>query len=163
MNQQPKDSRPPTRLIALIVTGLLAACEADVSSSRPLAGQRVGTASSAVSTSAVTYAGDELRTGWYNDEAALDPATVGGGSFGQLFSTSISGQVYAQPLVSQGTLLVVTEANTIYGLNAVTGAQNWSRTLGAPFGGASPFCFRARLERGLIYEIHLMERCRLAC
>jgi hypothetical protein len=128
------------RAVALVWIGVLSACMTDASSSRLPADERLGRVSSAVSASAVTYAGDELRTGWYDDEAALDPATVGGGSFGQLFSTNITGQVYAQPLVSQGTLFVATEANTIYGLNATTGAQIWSRTLGAPFSSTDIGC-----------------------
>src|SRR5215469_218087 len=66
--------------------------------------ETTGQVTSALSTTSVTFAGDELRTGWYSDEAALAPSVVGGSSFGQLFATSISGQVYAQPLVSNGTL-----------------------------------------------------------
>jgi outer membrane protein assembly factor BamB len=54
---------------------------------------------------------------------------VGGGSFGPLFTTNISGQAYAQPLVSQGALFIATENNVIYGLDPSTGRQLWSRTL----------------------------------
>jgi hypothetical protein len=85
--------------------------------------------SSALSTTSVTYAGDELRTGWYSDEGALAPSVVSGPNFSQLFSTSISGQVYGQPLVSNGTLFIATENNVIYGLDATSGRQIWSRTL----------------------------------
>jgi len=35
--------------------------------------------------------------------------------------------VYAQPLVSQGTVLVTTEDDNIYGFNEQTGALQWSR------------------------------------
>ena len=91
--------------------------------------ESIGRSAVALSTTSVTYAGDELRTGWYSDEAALAPSVVGGAGFGQLFTTSISGQVYAQPLVSQGTLFVATENNVIYGLDPATGRQLWSRTL----------------------------------
>ncbi len=75
---------------------------------------------------------DLLRTGWYPDESALSPQTVEGGSFGQLFNSSVNGEVLAQPLVSNNTLLVATESNYVYGLAPRTGAPLWSNYLGAP-------------------------------
>src|SRR2546423_8670989 len=90
---------------------------------------------------AVTTIGkDGQRTGWYPDQASLTPSLVSGGTFGQSFSTPIDGQVYAQPLVSSGTLLVATETNNIYGLDPVTGAQKWTRNLGTPFNPADLTC-----------------------
>ena len=81
-----------------------------------------------------TTANDNLRTGWYSDQANLSPSQVSSTNFGQLFSTAIDGQVYAQPLVSQGTLLVVTETNHVYGLDPVKGTLKWTRgDLGIPF------------------------------
>ena len=47
----------------------------------------------------VTNADDDLRTGWYPDEASLTPQLVSGGTFGQLWSADVDGQVYAQPLL----------------------------------------------------------------
>jgi hypothetical protein len=76
----------------------------------------VGTQANSLSTTSVTAAGDELRSGWYSDEPELSPSIVGGSGFGQLFSTAVDGQVYAQPLVWNGTLLVATETNHVYGL-----------------------------------------------
>jgi iron transport multicopper oxidase len=81
----------------------------------------------------VTASNDALRTGWYPDEPNLDPATVAGGKFGQIFETPIQGQVYAQPLVADGTLLVVTEKDWAYGLDPVTGAVKWEKQVGDPF------------------------------
>lgn len=81
----------------------------------------------------VTASNDALRTGWYPDEPKLDPATVAGGKFGQIFETPVQGQVYAQPLVADGTLLVVTETDRAYGLDPVTGAVKWERQMGEPF------------------------------
>jgi Abnormal spindle-like microcephaly-assoc'd, ASPM-SPD-2-Hydin/Protein of unknown function (DUF1573) len=78
----------------------------------------------------VTYAGDDKRTGWYKDQPLLDPATVGGSGFGKLFDTAINGQVYAQPLVSNGILFVATETNWIYGLDPLTGDIKWARNTG---------------------------------
>ena len=65
---------------------------------------------------------DALRTGWYADEPLLDPALVGSSSFGPLFDAPVDGQVYAQPLYVNGALLVATETNHVYALDAATGA-----------------------------------------
>ncbi len=73
---------------------------------------------------------DLLRTGWYPDESALSPQVVEGGSFGQLFNASVNGEVIAQPLVANNTLLVATESNYVYGLDPRSGAQLWSDYLG---------------------------------
>lgn len=81
----------------------------------------------------VTASNDALRTSWYPDEPGLSPAVVAGGSFGQIFETPVQGQVYAQPLVSDGTLLVVTEDDWVYGLDPQSGAVKWSKEVGTPF------------------------------
>jgi hypothetical protein len=87
-----------------------------------------------------TVANDQLRTGWYSNQTNLSPDLVSGGTFGKLFAANVDGQVYAQPLVSQGTLLIVTETNNIYGLDPVTGAQKWTRNLGVPFNPSAVSC-----------------------
>ncbi|MEA2428801.1 MAG: hypothetical protein QOF37_2429, partial [Thermoleophilaceae bacterium] len=92
------------------------------------------------SAAAVTYANDSLRTGWYPDQGSLTPQLVTGGSFGQLFSTQLTGQVYGQPLVSNDTAFVGTEANWIYGLNPRTGAIKWQRNVGTPWNAADLSC-----------------------
>jgi hypothetical protein len=78
----------------------------------------------------VTISQDQLRTGWDPKEPALSPSIVTGPTFGQLFSTAVDGQVYAQPLAIGGNLLVATETNHVYSLNAETGAINWQFSLG---------------------------------
>jgi len=86
---------------------------------------------------AVTQAGDEARTGWYPDQPGLDPAIVGGSNFGRIFKTTLpltpGEQVLAQPLVWNGKILVATESNNLYVLDAVTGAITASRALGAAY------------------------------
>jgi hypothetical protein len=62
-------------------------------------------AATAVAAEPITASNDALRTSWYPDEPALSPANVAGGNFGQVFEVPVQGQVYAQPLVSGGTLL----------------------------------------------------------
>ena len=88
----------------------------------------------------LTGAADTLRTGWYNNEPGLSPVVVGGSSFGQLFSTAITGQVYAQPLVASNTLLVATETNDVYGIDPATGAIRWHRNYGVPWNPADIGC-----------------------
>jgi hypothetical protein len=82
----------------------------------------------------VTGAADDLRTGWYPDEPSLTPALVEGGSFKQAFDQVLpgQGQIYAQPLVADNTLLVVTEDDRAFGLNPVTGDIRWEREFGTP-------------------------------
>ena len=92
------------------------------------------------SASGVTNSGDDLRTGWYPESSALSPGLVGGASFGQLWSTAVSGQVYTQPLLSNGTLLVATESNAVYGLDPASGAVKWSKGLGTPWNAADIGC-----------------------
>jgi outer membrane protein assembly factor BamB len=95
--------------------------------------ERLGRLTMGLSTTSVTQGGDELRSSWYSDEPNLSPSIVGGSSFGQLFSTAVDGQVYAQPLVWNGTLLIATETNHVYGMDAATGAIRWTQSLGTPF------------------------------
>jgi hypothetical protein len=81
----------------------------------------------------VTASLNKLRTGWDPGEPKLSPSVVGGGTFNRVFSTAVNGQVYAQPIVVGSTLIVATENDWVYGLNAATGAVKWSRSLGTPY------------------------------
>jgi hypothetical protein len=74
-----------------------------------------------------TVSVDNARTGWDQHEPGLSPADVSDPSFGQIFSTTVDGQVFAQPLVAGGMLVVATENNKVYGLNPQTGAIQWTR------------------------------------
>jgi outer membrane protein OmpA-like peptidoglycan-associated protein len=73
---------------------------------------------------------DNSSTGWYPNEPLLSPSNVTGGNFGELFDTQLNGEVYAQPLVSQTTVLAVTENDYAYGLNSTTGAIKWQHNFG---------------------------------
>jgi hypothetical protein len=83
----------------------------------------------------ITYGHDDLRDDWYPEQSSLTPQLVSGGTFGQLWSTSVDGQVYAQPLFDNGNVLVATENNKVYLLNAATGATVWPQplNLGTPW------------------------------
>jgi hypothetical protein len=88
----------------------------------------------------LTNSDNNFRNGWYPDEGALSPANVTGGRFGKLFGAPVDGQVYAQPVVSNGTLLVATENNKVYGLDPHTGTKQWERALGTPFRASDNGC-----------------------
>ncbi len=75
---------------------------------------------------------DSSVTGWYPNEPKLSPANVTSGDFGEIFDTQLIGQIYAQPLVSQPTVLAVTENDYAYGLNSTTGAIEWQDSFGTP-------------------------------
>ena len=50
-----------------------------------------------------------------------------------MWNPHVTGQVYAQPVVENGTVVTVTESNDIYGLDETSGAQKWHRQVGVPF------------------------------
>ncbi len=87
-----------------------------------------------------TVGRDTLRTSWDRAEPDLAPGTITSGTFGELFSTQLVGQVYAQPLVIGRTVVAATEENWVYGLDAVTGAVRWSRQLGPAWPAATTGC-----------------------
>src|SRR5437879_6525130 len=57
------------------------------------------------SVNVLTYHGDLASTGLNANETQLTPANVKVGSFRKLFTTSVDGQVYAEPLVDTGITL----------------------------------------------------------
>ena len=89
-----------------------------------------------------TYHNDNYRTGWNNAEPTLTPAKVSGGSFNLLESVALDDQVDAQPLVvanqtitGQGThnvVYVATESDSIYAIDATSGAVLLQVSLGSP-------------------------------
>jgi outer membrane protein assembly factor BamB len=88
----------------------------------------------------ITMSRDNLRTGWDPYEPNLTPSTVSSTSFGKLFATKVQGQVYAQPLVVGNTVLVGTEDNWAYGLNASTGTIIWQHQLGKTWPASAIGC-----------------------
>ena len=87
-----------------------------------------------------TVSVDSLRTGWDPNEPALAPAQVSSSDFGQQFSTAVDGQVYAQPLVADKTVVAATENAKAYGLDPATGKINWTRNLGTPWPASAIGC-----------------------
>ncbi|WP_159012206.1 choice-of-anchor D domain-containing protein [Streptomyces sp. NRRL F-5123] len=92
--------------------------------------------------SETTGSQDDLRTGWDQVEPDLGPSDVRSSSFGQLWKApaQLDGQIYAQPLVVGGTVVVVTENNVAYGLDRTTGAVQWKRTFGPAWPASTLNC-----------------------
>jgi hypothetical protein len=91
-------------------------------------------------TAVTTYHYDNLRTGWNQNETTL-AATSFPNDFGLLQTVTLDDQVDAQPLVvpslniaggTHDVVYVVTESNTVYAIDASTGAILVQRNLGPP-------------------------------
>ncbi|HTT54687.1 MAG TPA: PQQ-binding-like beta-propeller repeat protein [Streptosporangiaceae bacterium] len=96
-----------------------------------------------------TASQNNLRDGWDPTETHLTPAVLRSGAFHRVFSTAVSGQVYAQPVVAGKTLIVATENDWVYGLNQASGAIEWSRKLGTPWPMSSSPCSTAMPNVGV--------------
>ncbi len=93
-------------------------------------------------TSVLTYHNDVGRTGQNLAETILTPNNVNSSTFGKLFQATLDGVVDAQPLyvpnvpmTNQGThnvLIVATENDSLYALDADTGVQLWKASLLGP-------------------------------
>jgi outer membrane protein assembly factor BamB len=83
------------------------------------------------------YAVLGATTGWstYQHDAArngADPDTPSVTGVAASWNTQLDGQLYAQPLVSGNVVYAATENNTVYALDASTGAVMWQQHLAAP-------------------------------
>jgi hypothetical protein len=85
-----------------------------------------------------TYHYDNSRQGLNAQETILTPANVNATSFGKLGFYQVDGKVDAQPLYVGGlpvqtqitnVLYVATEHDSVYALNAATGAQIWKTSV----------------------------------
>jgi PQQ enzyme repeat len=88
-----------------------------------------------------TYHNNALRTGWNAAEKSLTSSVVGGFTFGLLHQVALDDQVDAQPLLVTGlsiggakhdVVYVATEGNTIYAIDASSGAILVRANLGTP-------------------------------
>src|SRR5580704_14221784 len=97
----------------------------------------------ASATDVLTHHNDAGRTGAVLDETVLSPATLKTRHFGKLFSLTVDGQIYAQPLVVTGlempdksthnVVFVATMRNMVYAFDADRGDLKpyWAVPLGA--------------------------------
>ena len=106
----------------------------------------------------LTYHNDVRRTGQNLAETILTTSNVNSAAFGKIFQSTLDGAVDAQPLYvagvsipSQGThnvLIVATENDSLYALDADTGAQLWKVTLLASGETAVEIWGSGRARRG---------------
>jgi Bacterial Ig-like domain (group 3)/MBG domain (YGX type)/PQQ enzyme repeat len=84
---------------------------------------------------------DNARSGANLQETILTPANVNSAGFGKLFTVHTDGEIYAQPLlvsnlaIAGGThnvVFVASMLNTVYALDADTGATLWTQNFGSP-------------------------------
>ena len=84
---------------------------------------------------------DTSRTGANLQELILNPANVNATNFGKLWTFHTDGEIYAQPLYvsnlaiaggMHNVVFVASMLNTVYALDADTGAQLWSQNFGSP-------------------------------
>lgn len=99
-----------------------------------------------LSTNVLTWHNDLARTGLNDTETQLTPADVNVSSFGKLFSYTVDGQVYAEPLYvsslaipgkgTRNVVFVATENNNVYAFDADSpsgsGGMLWKVNLGTP-------------------------------
>jgi hypothetical protein len=91
----------------------------------------------------LSYHNDDFRDGAFTGETTLTPLNVNSSLFGKLFTYTVDGQIYAQPLylpqltingVKHNVVFVATEGNTVFAFDA-NGLQStplWSVNLGTP-------------------------------
>lgn len=80
-----------------------------------------------------TYHNDNLRTGYLPDQA--DP-----GRLKSAWKAKLDGAVYAEPLVVHNHVIVATEGDSLYSLDAATGKVLWHTKVGTPVDQATLPC-----------------------
>ncbi len=113
----------------LLVTAL-AGCDADPVVPAPAPSERTVDGSPAGSAPVgpadwPTYHRDQARSG-------VAPGFPAPGTVHQAWRSRLDGAVYGQPLVIGDTLFAATEHDTVYALDAATGATRWSTHVGEP-------------------------------
>ena len=94
-----------------------------------------------------TFHYDNARTGQNTQETVLTPENVNVNQFGKLFTISVDGFVYAQPLYMAGVqniaggthnvLYIATEHDSVFALDADTGAILWQTKFINPSSGVT--------------------------
>src|ERR1700730_12224713 len=95
--------------------------------------------------SVTTYHNDNSRTGQNTQETTLTPANVNSAQFGKLFTVTVDGIVFAQPLylsnvtisgATHNVLYAATTHDSVYAIDADSGRVYWQESL-IPAGGST--------------------------
>jgi hypothetical protein len=104
----------------------------------------------------LTHHNDNLRSGANLRETLLSPGNVNAARFGKLFSRSVDGYIYAQPLVvdldDHNVVYVATEHNSVYAFEAddpAAAAPLWHVHLGTPVSTSEYTCLDLNPEDGI--------------
>jgi outer membrane protein assembly factor BamB len=120
---------PPLRCAAPLLAVVLAACGATASPAARPPAATPGTALPAAATATAawtTYHADGSRSG-------VDTTSPPMGMPQVLWrSPALDGDVYAEPLLAGGHVIVATEGDSLYSLDSRTGAVTWQAHLGTP-------------------------------
>ena len=118
-----------------------AALPAEASVVTPDASQNAISEASAAKINVITYHNDTRRTGWNSSETSLTPSAVSGSTFGLLEQVTLDDQVDAEPLLvpsltiggsTHDVVYVATESNSVYAIDASSGAILLHVNLGTP-------------------------------
>jgi len=110
-----------------------------------------------------THRNDNSRTGQNLNETTLTTSNVSSGSFGKLFTRSVDGQIYAQPLYvsnlkignkTRNVVYVATESNNVYAFDAddpTASTPLWQMNLGTPVPDTdvAPYCIDIQPQVGV--------------
>ncbi len=136
--------------IALVFTAAAVLTRCGGMAAGPSSGTSPSGSSSGQSLQSVTtYHNDGARTGLNPQETTLSPANVNSGQFGRLYSFSVDGQIYAQPLYLPGVsiggttynvIFVATEHDSVYAFDAdgKTTTPLWHQSFINPAAGVTP-------------------------
>ncbi len=115
-----------------------AVVQASTVSVPPVVHASLGDAAALGGADVLTAHNDAARTGWNSRETRLTVANVNARSFGKLFDVHVDGQVFAQPLIVAGVdvpgrgrrnlLLIATEHDSVYAVDADSGRLYWKHT-----------------------------------
>jgi len=110
--------------IAVVVAFVATACQGSTVPA-PTGSAPVAVTANPTPADWTTYMGDTMRSG-------VGPATPPATAPHRTWTAKVDGDVYAEPLVAGLSVIVATEQDTIYALNAATGAVRWRQHLGDP-------------------------------
>lgn len=131
------------RLVVGIGLCLVVACSSGSEHAKRRPGSTASTAPSTAPSATTTASGAQWTT-YYRDAqrsgVAPDGPTTPAALRKQWTSPNLDGDVYAQPLLVGGSVVVATANDTVYALNASDGQIAWKTHLGDPVPGSSLPC-----------------------